>query len=424
MLSENVLLSLNSVRDDFLDDTWEKLNRQTTVKNKHRKVLRTALIAAVIVALLTVSAFAIGYSFYRIHQANVREELKIEENHVSGYVEYEEESISGTSAENAANIQPISSIDCGEYIKVYFCVSPVSPETFEGAFRSGDFGSRTCLFQCFTGNDERITDALELKMRGEEIPCNYDAAYASVGISLTEDEIQEHSEQYTGENGEIDFEIDPEYYWDRIADCYDEETQSLFLQCIIRKANIDTAKPIYIAVGLLDSESVVIPLGEQIDIDEWRKEHLPFYIENYGTTVIDAAQADSRIFDLSNGFVELTNPSNGGELKILSAAVYPTYMEFKVTHDDIQSVFNLPEEDSEAYRNGFEKQLEWTRFYDAILQNSEILLAGGGTLSLVPSESIPYENGIVTLRSYFTSTVDISRVEGLNIYNFEIQIVQ
>lgn len=430
MLSDDILLSLNSVPDEYLEQTWEKLNRRETAKKPYRKISGMVLIAAVIAALLTLSAFAAGYSFYKKHQANIREQLKIDENAVSGYVEYEYEEEAAPKADTTgttetANIQLISSIDCGEYIKVYFCLSPVSPETFEDTFGSGDFDDKSCLFKCFAGNDERIGEAIETELRGEKITFSYDTFYASTGISLSEEELQEHSMVYTGDSGETYFNLDDEYKWNRISESYDEETQSLFLKGIIRKSFVDPSKPIYFTVGLLDSKSVTVPLGEHVDIAEWRKDHRPVYLENYGTAVITAACAGSRSFDLSNGFVELTNPSNNGKFKIMSASVYPNYIELKATHDDIYLINNLPEEneDPEAFRNGFEKQLEWTVFYDSTLQNSEILFADGGSLGLVPSDSVSYDNGIVTLRSYFASTEDISKVDKLKICGSVIPVI-
>lgn len=427
MLSDDVLLALNTVRDEFLEKTWESLNKQATAQKTHRKISRTALIAAVIAALLTFSAFAIGYSFYKKHQTTVREELKIDENNVSGYVEYDEEYIPQTNTARTATIQLVSSIDYGEYIKVYFCLSPVSLETFEGTFGSRTVDGKNYLFRYFASNDERINNAFEMEMRGEEIPFSYDTFDASPGISLSEEETQEHLKEYMGYFGETYLDLDFEYYWGRIADAYDEETQSLFLQSIIRKSDVDTTKPIFFTVGLLDSKSVTVPnsyvFEEHGDIDEWRKEHLPVYLENYGTVVIDAAQADSRAFDFSNGFVELTNPSNAGKFKIMSASVYPTHVEIKVIHDDIQLIHNLQKDDPEAFQKGFEKQLEWISFYDAILQNSEILLDDGESIKLVPSNSTPYENGIVTLRSYFTFTIDISKVDKLKVCDFVVPII-
>lgn len=413
MLSDNVLLAINNVPDEFLDATWGKLHLAPKAKKAHYKISRTALIAAVIAALLALSACAVGYSFYKRHQASVRNELEIDKNNVSGYMEYDE----GLNS----SIQLISSIDCGDYIRVYFCLSPVSFEEFEGAFRSGFVDKY--LFSFYASNDERIRGIFETEMRGEAVPFAYDCCYASPGISLSQKEQQEHMKEYTGYFGETYLALDYEYRWDRIADAYDEETNSLFLESVIRKSDVDTTKPVYIAVGLLDAGSVTVPMSyivEHGNTDEWFESQLPVYLKNYGTTVTNVAQSDCRAFDFSGEFIELTNPSNNGKLKILSAAVYPTYLELKITHDDVILVNNLPEGNSDEFQAGFEKQLEWVNFYDELLKNGELLFSDGTALSLAPSATVKYENGIVTLKSYFTSTVDIQKVDKLIIFDSSV----
>lgn len=413
MLSDKVLLAINNVPDEYLTDTWKKLNSAENTNKAHYKISRTALIAAVIAALLALSACAVGYSFYKRHQANVRNELGIDKNNVSGYMEYDE----GLNS----SIQLISSIDFGDYIRVYFCLSPVSFEEFEGAFRSGFVDKY--LFSFYASNDERIGSVFETEMRGEEIPFAYDCYYSTPGISLSGQEQQEHMKEYTGYFGETYLALDYEYRWDRIADAYDEETNSLFLESVIRKSDVDTTKPVYIAVGLLDAGSVTLPMSyivEHGNTGEWFESHLPVYLKNYGTVVMNVAQADCRTFDFSGEFIELTNPSNNGKLKILSATVYPTYLELKLTHDDVLLINNLPEGNSDKFQAGFEKKLEWVNFYDDLLKNGELLFSDGTALSLAPSATVKYENGIVTLKSYFTSTVDIQTVDKLKIFDSSI----
>ena len=97
MLSEKVLFALNNTDDSFLEEAWELLSGSVVShKPAMRKIIRTILIAAILMALMAATAYAI-VSIHQKRQQELRENLKIEENNVTSYKEYESQPQSDTS---------------------------------------------------------------------------------------------------------------------------------------------------------------------------------------------------------------------------------------------------------------------------------------------------------------------------------------
>ena len=90
-----------------------------------KKISRTALIAAVLAILLVGSAFAV-WSIHSARQQEIKADLKIEENKVSGYVEYD------IPEEPENELVLLSSVNDGDTQRVYVNISPVSEEDAAG----------------------------------------------------------------------------------------------------------------------------------------------------------------------------------------------------------------------------------------------------------------------------------------------------
>ena len=424
-----ILYAMNGISDRQIVETKEFLIYGESDKRiEYRKITRTVLIAAVIACLLTITAFAIGYSIHQRRQAEIREEFKIEENNVSGYVEYSENeqeitnSVPAESIDNTPHVQLIASIDNGKYQRIFLSISPVSENVLEGTFRTGNVDSQDYMVAVFASNSPDVETAFEYEARGDEIPFDVEYTYAGAHYTLSEDEELEHQIMYRDPDTNITFPmLAPEYRWQKIHDeAYDSETQSLMIECTIYKGNIDWTKTVYAAVRLLDLNSIKIPLelvfnSDSETVEEWNRTHLPVYLDDYGVAELNAAEANSVIFNLSAKQIEFENPANDGTLKVLSVVVKPTLVEITVSHNDIDEIFNLPEGNDNRFREAFEKQIQWVNFYDELLNNSELVFSNGTAVPLSPSNSVQYEDGNVTLSSSFSSTVDICKVTGIRI---------
>ena len=92
MMDYKLNRALTQIDDRYLTMADQTIKEVQTMRQKHfstRKLFRTMLIAAVITALLGITAYAIG-SIHATRQQALRTELQIEENRVSGYTEYME----------------------------------------------------------------------------------------------------------------------------------------------------------------------------------------------------------------------------------------------------------------------------------------------------------------------------------------------
>ena len=116
--------ALTGIDDRYLTMVDRKTEEAQTMRQKNiksKKIFRTILIAAVITALMGITAYAVS-SIHAARQQTLRADLKIDENEVSGYTEY---------AESEPDTAPVSSL--AETVGA------------EPRIQSG------CVFQCFSG---------------------------------------------------------------------------------------------------------------------------------------------------------------------------------------------------------------------------------------------------------------------------------
>ena len=135
--------ALTGIDDRYLTMVDRKTEEAQTMRQKNiksKKIFRTILIAAVITALMGITAYAVS-SIHAARQQALRADLKIDENEVSGYTEYAESEPDTASVSSLAEtvgaeprIQLISSLQQGDFQAVYFSVSPVPEETARSFF--------------------------------------------------------------------------------------------------------------------------------------------------------------------------------------------------------------------------------------------------------------------------------------------------
>ena len=168
MLSEKVLFALNNTDDSFLEEAWELLSGSVvSQKPAMRKIIRTVLIAAILMALIAATAYAI-VSIHQQRQQELRESLKIEENQVAGYLEFEEvptlEETTTESEEKAPSAQMISTFRNGEFVDIYFSISPI---TREEAWDAIGWEQKNAIY-VIASNSRELDDAYRKIGKGTE----------------------------------------------------------------------------------------------------------------------------------------------------------------------------------------------------------------------------------------------------------------
>ena len=145
-------------------------------------------------------------------------------------------------------------------------------------------------------------------------------------------------------------------------------------------------------------------------------------LRDYGTIPVSISDTEYIAADFGKEGIIIPVPSNDKVLRVFGVNIYPTQVEWQVTHEDVDLIYNLPRDDDEAFRKGYELLLEWLTIYDQVLDGSTLIMEDGTQVKLSPSESTPYENGVVTLYSHLGSTIDLRKVKAIRIIDQEVSI--
>ncbi len=200
-----------------------------------KKRLFTLALAAVLVLALGITAYAV-WSIHDKRRQELKADLKIEENHVSSYVEYAVED------EETNGLVLLSSVNDGQEHRVFVNISPVSPEE-AAAFPDNARFAWSIEGTAFGG------------FAGPQLP---------VGTSLSGTEALRDAV---------------------LKDAYDAQTQTLTLQCYMDVNMIEKA------VAELGTETVPLQVQMRIGEDEPRR---------FGPAALSLTEKQSRYFDFGH----------------------------------------------------------------------------------------------------------------------------
>lgn len=420
--------ALTGIDDCYLTMVDRKTEEVQTMRQKkiRRKTLfRTILIAAAIMALMGITAYAVS-SIHAARRQALRADLQIEENRVSGYTEYAESGpdpapASSTTAETGQaepKIQLISSLQQGDFQAVYFSLSPVPEERARSFF----FDNMVTEFSYIASNEEIPEDCWYTAGRIEE---GIEKSFAHP-VPFTEGHEAEHMVEQSSptglpdENGvqqTVSFEVvDPDWYRPLLMEhSYDPQTQSLMLAAMIYRQTVDFSKPVYLSVRCLDGPSVWADMD--MSTEDYIENYAPVYLADYGTVTLEASDTVF-VSPMLTEAIHLVNPENSGNLEIRDIRLSANCVEWKISHDDAELIHHLDAEDP-GFHEAFEKQLQWIRFQDEILSTAFLTFTDGSTMPLAPSPAAPYEDGITTLTSSWSGTIDIGRVKSITVMGTE-----
>ena len=203
---------------------------------------------------------------------------------------------------------------------------------------------------------------------------------------------------------------------------YDADTQSLMLKTgfLLSDEAVDWSKPVYMNVKIIELASLASSFDEPIE--EYRARYDPVCVGDYGTVPVTISATESLMADFSGKSILVKAPSTDKVLNVLGVKIYASEVEWQVTHEDVDLIYNLPRDDDEAFRRGYKQLLEWLTVYDQVLDGSALILEDGTHIKLSPSESTPYESGIVTLHSHLDSTIDLRKVAAISIMGQKVEI--
>ena len=263
MKNERIIAAYDSIPMDpeLSQRLWSKLEKETETETRARRVrprrsLRALLLTAAVLALMSATAYAVS-SIHQQRQSELREELKIEENQVTGYVEAElpAEATEAVSREPRAVLLSVLP-DFDDFLRVYVDVSPVEPEEVtDGYLMDQDEGSDWDLYgiSYLSGLDEEHWQEAFIHTRDD---------------SYTEDELVSVNDPETGVSYRYPHsEARQNKYREQ---GYDPETRTLTLECTLNRDDVpagETARLHIISVeyrAKIDAEGIEIQNDAQL----------------------------------------------------------------------------------------------------------------------------------------------------------------
>ena len=387
---------LDQIDDEFIREAAENDGRRVSAHPDGKETLkmntsrarrgsrRFVTLAAAVALLLAlgVTAYAIS-SIHQRRQAELRDSLGIEENQVESYVEYD----TGTG-ENTAGITLLSAVADGEIQQVYVNISPVSREDVNACAGTAKFAFSVDGGNTFSYAAPYMPQEERLKLNESDLVTAYDPD--------------------TG--GEIRY-VDPAAVSELMLEhAYDQETQTLTLQCNILRDEIDCTKPVELEVwGITmrpgDDGSVEVSLDR-----------------NYGSVSFDPTGLEVRELMLDTPVV-FENSETGQCGTIEGLIVYPTELTWLVTHPDAENVYrgDWTEEEKAEY---LPLLRSWAGSLDQTLYGAKLNFTDGTSFDIPVIVRMPYEDGWAKGVTYWTAAININAIESVEIMGQTVGIRQ
>lgn len=306
-----------------------------------KRIITFALAAALMLAL-GITAYAI-WSIHSTRQQELKADLNIEDNNVSSYMEYD------VPDELAGGLVLLSAVNDGQEQHVYVNISPV---TKEEAVRFPD-GVR------FVWN-----------IAGTEIG-GFAGPQLPVGLSFSGEEAIREAV---------------------LENAYDEESQTMTLQCYI---DVDFIKE---AMTELGKENV--PLQVQMIVGE----NDP---KTFGPVPFSLTEEQTRYFDF--GHAVYHDEELDKDIEIIGLELTPFSAVWKMSYDGAEE-FHTSGSDQAAYE-------PWSILEDKVCIEAKIVFSDGSEFSTGGALTTPYENGTVNQFCGWGSAINIDDVQQIVLGN-------
>ncbi len=334
-----LLRAMNGIHEEDVVMAGKLYFNENTARKTTKRLLTLALAAALLLAL-GAAAWA-AWSIHISRQQDLRTDLKIEENNAGSYMEYDV--TQQEKAGSAASLVLLSAVNDGEEERIYVDVSPVAKEDI------ARFPSDVRFAWSIAGTEIG-------GFAGPQLP---------VTLSLSGDEaIRKAVLEYA----------------------YDEETQTLTLQCY---ADVKFLKK---AMADLDTDSV--PLQMHMTVGE-NDSH------TFGPVPFMLTEEQNRTFDF--GHAQYHDEQLDKTIEIVGLELTPFSAVWKVRYEEAAS-FHAPGADPEAYR-------PWSMLEDRVCIDAKLIFSDGTEFSTGGALTCPYEDGVVRLHCGWGPAINIEDVQ-------------
>lgn len=360
--SEKSVFALNDIDDSYLESAGEMLEYKTREKSRHgfkKRIITFALAAALILGLGTIG-YATGLSIHRLRQEELRDQLQIDKNQVTDYVEYPVvEEPENTPVDG---VTLLSTMNDGEFQRVWVIINGVTPEMID-----------------------RLESSEQVGWEGQALPANghrYCFIYAT---------------------------MDGESYFDamnplRFRDGYDPDSQTLTTEC---------------AIPLLELEQVqkVMLRFVMVEIIDYEMDHseAELLCELGSVEVEHTGQAVRIVW-----FSEPVSFENGayGKGEFLGAEVSASGVNWIIRHDGVSQMYRSHEFADDSERQAYlELEQSWLTAIEGVERTAVLHFADGSTREVgLPLSSSQPEGGIVKdICPIGTGTININQIVSITI---------
>ena len=343
--------------DRIKELTMEKIKRNYTVENRRRgaRKLFTVMLAAALVLALSAGVFA-AFSIHQKRQQQLRGHLKIDENHVASYVEYEEPEETPQRTETVSKtVTLVSAIRENNLQRVYVTLSPISRE--------------------------EALEATADEVIGYSVDGGISGNFASIPYDV---ERQSSFDTFGPEQRRELQQLKMEY-------SYDEETQSLLLACSIHDDDLP--------------ESGILTL-DILRINGFRFE------EVYGSVALELTALETRSIFFAVP-IELYNDNLKKSCRVAGLELTPTSAAFLLEIEDGELLFS-----PKAHMTDEEREilLSWISCIDEPLCSASVMFADGSEFATGTIVTSPYKNGYVRYETGWESpAIDLNAVTAVRI---------
>ena len=346
MKRETITLMLNSLDDDYISESEifcpESIQESPErIVHMKKRIITFALAAALMLAL-GITAYAI-WSIHSTRQQELKADLNIEEKNVSSYMEYD------VPDELASGLVLLSAVNDGQEQHVYVNISPV---TKEEAVRFPD-GVR------FVWN-----------IAGTEIG-GFAGPQLPVGLSFSGEEAIREAV---------------------LENAYDEESQTMTLQCYI---DVD-----FIEEAMTELGKENVPLQVQMIVGE----NDP---KTFGPVPFSLTEEQTRYFDF--GHAVYHDEELDKDIEIIGLELTPFSAVWKMSYDGAEE-FHTSGSDQAAYE-------PWSILEDKVCIEAKIVFSDGSEFSTGGALTTPYENGTVNQFCGWGSAINIDDVQQIVLGN-------
>ncbi len=341
-IDERYLIMVDSVAEE---------NRRGRKTKSPKKLIRTILIAAVITALLSITAYAV-YSIHAAKQDKLREQLKIEESKTESYVEYD------TASQETSGVVLLSTINDGEFQKVYLDISPVEPEIIAG------FPDTYNFFW---------------NIEGWELD-GYSPWMIATPVIETEPPLAV-----------------------KITEAYDEDSKTLTLECnisndaILQAKQTENSESIKLTVTLLDSQAMAE--SGNGSVNEWLSSQ-----KSYGSIQFTPTEQEKSFFNFQN--TVYFDKESGRVITLVGVELSPTSAVWQFNYEDDEKI-STGEDQAQL--------VPWLQVEDRVTNGAMIHFTDGSSFCTYGALRSYYENGVVNSYCKWEKAINIKDVESITL---------